>query len=62
LHNLGSNPRHAAALNQLRKALAEWQRTTDDPLPETRTPDEFDRETGHPLPTRSFERRPPGSP
>ena len=62
LHNLASDPRHAATINQLRKALAEWQRTTDDRLPEARTPDEFDRETGNPLPTRSFERRPPTSP
>lgn len=61
LHNLASDPRHAATLSQLRKALAEWQTTTDDRLPETRTPDEFDRETGNPLPTRSFERRPQGS-
>ena len=61
LRNLASNPRHGAVLNQLRKALAEWQRTTGDRLPESRTPDEFDRETGQPLPTRSFERRPPGN-
>jgi arylsulfatase A-like enzyme len=60
LRNLASDPRHGAVLNQLRKALAEWQRTTDDHLPESRTPDEFDRETGQPLPTRSFERKPPG--
>jgi N-sulfoglucosamine sulfohydrolase len=61
LHNLANDPRHLAVLNKLRKALAEWQRTTDDRLPETRTPDEFDRETGNPLPTRSFERKPPGN-
>lgn len=61
LHNLASNPRHGAVLNQLRKALAEWQRTTDVRMPGARTPDEFDREMGKPLPTRSFERRPPGS-
>jgi arylsulfatase A-like enzyme len=60
LHNLASDSRHAAALDKLRKALAAWQRITDDRLPETRTPDEFDRETGSPLPTRSFERKPQG--
>jgi hypothetical protein len=60
LRNLASDPRHGAVLNQLRKAFAEWQRTTDDRLPSARTPDEFDRETGLPLPTRSFERKPPG--
>ncbi len=59
LRNLASDPRYAATLNQLRRALAEWQRTTDDRLPDARTPDEFDRETGNPLPSRSFERRPP---
>jgi N-sulfoglucosamine sulfohydrolase len=61
LRNLASDPRYAATLNQLRRALAEWQRTTADRLPETRTHDEFDRETGNPLPSRSFERRPPKS-
>jgi N-sulfoglucosamine sulfohydrolase len=61
LRNLAGDLRHGAVLNQLRKALAEWQRTTEDRLPGARTPDEFDRETGQPLPTRSFERRPPGS-
>jgi len=61
LHNLAGDPRYAAALNKLRKTLAEWQRATDDRLPETHTPDEFDRETGNPLATRSFERRAPGN-
>ncbi len=60
-HNLANDPRHVAVLNKLRKALAAWQRTTDDRLPQARTPDEFDRETGTPLPTRSFERKPPGN-
>jgi len=61
LRNLASDPSYAATLNQLRRALVEWQRITVDRLPETRTPDEFDRETGSPLPSRSFERRPPKS-
>ena len=50
---------HAATLEQMRKALSEWRQATGDRLPASRTPDEFDRETGTPLPTRSFERKPP---
>jgi N-sulfoglucosamine sulfohydrolase len=61
LHNVASDPRYAATLNQLRKALVDWQRSTDDRLPGARTPDEFDRETGSPLPNRTFERRPRAS-
>jgi N-sulfoglucosamine sulfohydrolase len=61
LYNLAGDARHAATLNQLRRALEEWQRITDDHLPRARTPDEFDREMGSPLATRSFERRPPAS-
>jgi arylsulfatase A-like enzyme len=59
LRNLAGDPKHVAQLNKLRKALNEWQQATGDGLPKTRTVDEFDRETGNPLPTRSFERRPP---
>jgi arylsulfatase A-like enzyme len=59
LRNLAGDPKHVAQLNKLRKALNEWQQATGDGLPKTRTVDEFDRETGTPLPTRSFERRPP---
>jgi N-sulfoglucosamine sulfohydrolase len=32
--------------------LNQWGRETDDRIPANRTPDEFDRETGQPLPTR----------
>ncbi len=39
-------------LNELRKALAEWQKETGDEIPAVRTPDDFDRNTGQPLPTR----------
>src|SRR5262245_32244245 len=59
LRNLASDPGHAATLEQMRKALNEWRQATGDHLPANRTPDEFDRETGIPLPTRSFERKPP---
>lgn len=50
--NLATDPRHAATLTDLRGRLAAWGRETDDALPACRTPDEFDRETGQPLPGR----------
>ena len=52
LHNLAGDPKHAAALDEHRQALAAWSRETGDTPPTFRTPDEFDRETGAPLPTR----------
>jgi len=58
LHNLASDPRYAATLKQMQLALDKWRRVTGDRLPPNRTPDEFDRETGNPLPNRSFERKP----
>jgi len=50
--NLAADPRCAPILDSLRKKLAEWERETDDRRPKIRTPDEFDRETGRPLPNR----------
>lgn len=52
LHNLAADPKHAATLNQLREKLKKWERETNDRLPVARTLDEFDRETGKPLPNR----------
>ncbi len=37
----------------MRRLLSIWQRSTDDRAPESLSPDEFDRETGAPLPTRA---------
>ncbi len=52
LHNLADAPEHAAALAALRNELTRWQQETDDVKPATLSPDEFDRETGEPLPNR----------
>lgn len=50
--NLATDPRYAKTLAELREKLNQWGRETDDRLPDCRTPDEFDRETGQPLPDR----------
>jgi arylsulfatase A-like enzyme len=52
LHNLAEDTRYAAVLDELRTALADWSRRTGYRIPNTRTPDEFDRDTGIPLPNR----------
>jgi arylsulfatase A-like enzyme len=52
LHNLAGDPKYASVLDEFRGALEEWSRRTDFRIPENRTADEFDRETGEPLPNR----------
>lgn len=52
LRNIASDPAHKETLARLRDALAKWQKETADPMPGLRNPDEFDRETGEPLPNR----------
>ncbi len=52
-NNLATSPRYAKTLAALREKLNQWSRATNDVLPPRRTPDEFDRETGQPLPNRS---------
>lgn len=52
LNNLATNPRYAKTLADLRERLNVWGRETNDKLPPCRTPDDFDRETGQPLPVR----------
>jgi hypothetical protein len=39
-------------LDEHRRALDDWSRRTDFRIPKIRTPDEFDREIGKPLPNR----------
>ncbi|MEX2176816.1 MAG: sulfatase [Pirellulaceae bacterium] len=58
LANLADEPQHAATLAKLRAELDDWKRTTGGRTPAERTPDEFDRETGDPLPGRQGNRRP----
>ncbi|MCD6051535.1 MAG: sgsA2 [Verrucomicrobia bacterium] len=52
LRNLASDPRYATELRQHRAALTTWVKDTNDTMPGKRSPDEFDRETGQPLPNR----------
>lgn len=59
-HNLAADPQHAETLATLRTALKTWATTTDDQPPAVLSPDEFDRETGTPLPNRARPRPPKG--
>lgn len=52
VNNLANDPRYAKTLTELRAKLKTWSSETHDVMPVRRTPDEFDRETGQPLPTR----------
>ena len=52
LRNLAKDPAHTETLKQMREELARWQKETHDPVPGLRNADEFDRETGEPLPNR----------
>ena len=52
LINLAREPDYASTLEEMRAILADFQTETQDELPSRRTPDEFDRETGQPLPAR----------
>jgi arylsulfatase A-like enzyme len=58
LVNLAADPKHAERLAQMRAELDDWKIATDDTAPKQRTPDEFDREQGTPLPTRKGSRQP----
>ncbi|HEX4128582.1 MAG TPA: sulfatase [Pirellulales bacterium] len=49
LFNLASDPSYLATLLRMDTALADWQRKTNDRLPEIRTPDKYDRKTAEPL-------------
>jgi len=58
LRNLAAEPQHAAKLQELRRVLDQWTEETRDFVPAKPAPDEFDRESGAPLPTRERPRRP----
>lgn len=60
LNNLVEDRAHRWVLNGLRRELTNWQLATRDTPPDSRTPDEFDRETGRPLPNRVRPRLPKG--
>jgi N-sulfoglucosamine sulfohydrolase len=52
LRNLAQDLRYASELRRHRAALAAWTKETNDVMPARRSPDEFNRETGEPLPNR----------
>ncbi|MBS1811916.1 MAG: sulfatase [Acidobacteria bacterium] len=56
VNNLANDPHYAKTLAQLRAKLKQWGEETNDVMPAQRTPDEFDRETGQPLPGRKLPR------
>ena len=58
LTNLAADPKSGEILDQMRQALEDWTRETKDVPPEKLSPDEFDRETGDPLPNRQRPRLP----
>jgi len=58
LHNLAEVPEHRETLHALRARLERWEAETGDRVPAVRTADEFDRETGEPLPGRKGRRQP----
>jgi arylsulfatase A-like enzyme len=57
LINLASDPKYATVLADMRLALSRWGRETEDVTPQGLTADEFDRETGEPLPGRARPRQ-----
>src|SRR6185295_8789265 len=58
LKNLATDPKFAKEIAELRGALDAWKKETRDATPAARTPDEFDRESGEPLPGRKRARLP----
>ncbi|RMG03133.1 MAG: heparan N-sulfatase [Planctomycetota bacterium] len=55
LVNLAGKPNYDPILVKMRHALDAWRRSTGDYVPETLTPDKFDRETGTPLQKKASE-------
>ena len=52
LHNLATDPDFATILNRMKTTMKTIRTETGDVLPAKRTPDEFTRDTGLPLPNR----------
>jgi arylsulfatase A-like enzyme len=52
LNNLIHDPGHAGRIDEHRRALEDWTARTVFKIPAERTADEFDRDTGAPLPNR----------
>jgi N-sulfoglucosamine sulfohydrolase len=51
-HNVSEQPAYASTVTALKERLGQWRKDTADLMPARRTADEFDRETGAPLPNR----------
>lgn len=56
LNNLADDPSFSEVLDRMRLFLKKYMEITDDVIPVERTPDEFDRKTGEPLPNRQMPR------
>lgn len=52
LNNLADDERFSPLLSAMRAALTDWEKRTDDSVPELRTADEFERDTGLPTDAR----------
>jgi N-sulfoglucosamine sulfohydrolase len=50
--NLANVPAYASVVKELSARLNQWKKDTADIVPAKRAPDEFDRESGEPLPNR----------
>jgi arylsulfatase A-like enzyme len=58
LHNLINDSKYSKIAGLMRHQLEVYRKKTDDVVPSARTPDEFDRNTGLPLPNRKMPRIP----
>lgn len=58
--NLISDPAYKGQVARLRNILEKWQEKTGDTVPETLTPDWYDRTTGKPLPAKGTRGEMPG--
>lgn len=56
LRNLINDPEYASIARTMRRELQKFRKKTRDVIPAVRTPDEFDRSTGMPLPNRRMPR------
>ena len=56
LNNLADVNEYSGILEKMRQTLDDFMDSTDDRIPETRTPDEYDRITGDALPNRKLPR------
>jgi hypothetical protein len=58
--NLSGNASYRKIVEKLRIILKKWQDQTGDTVPDTLTPDWYDRDTGKPLPAKGTRGEMPG--